>query len=147
MNNIITTYKEFSDRCLLILEKFSEKALEIESEIQGIFYENIYISEKIKNFQRYMSIGRYYHFKCHGYMELISYDRIYSHKTLCNWVEKFLTPAGEIFDKSFLEFELAMKEEGCEIFGQLDVLKLQVDELKKIWFELMDLVEEYELDC
>lgn len=99
------------------------------------------------NYIYYFGIGRYYHFRCMGYMEALVLTRCYSEKSLCYWKNKLVMPASDNFMKAldYLDKLKSDSELSCN-----PVFKALIFESKgfmKVAMEIMELIKRYNLPC
>lgn len=95
----------------------------------------------------YFDIGRYYHFRCMGYMEGLVLTKCYSVKSLCYWKNKLVIPAYENISSGLMH--LGKLESDPEISSNptFEALIVETGELKKVAMEIMDTMDYYRLPC
>lgn len=141
------------------IDKVSRRILELLTEFsdyinQTSVLNDILLTNNIFNknpkFIKYIysfDLGRYYHFRCMGYMESLVLMRCYSIKGLCYWKNELVMPAYENLTEALkLLDELKLDDEiACNPIFK--ILICETEELKKIAMEIMDTIKYYNLPC
>lgn len=62
---------------------------------------NFSSNPEFQNFISCFQKGRYYHFRCQGYMECLVFTKYYSPFSLNYWLHELVYPAADNFKKSY----------------------------------------------
>lgn len=95
----------------------------------------------------YFAIGRYYHFRCMGYMESLVMTKCYFISSLCYWKNMLVMPA---YNNLMLAFKhLEELKSDADISANLIFKELinETEGLKRVAMEIMDTMKYYNLPC
>ena len=139
-------YDEISTNILRLLIKFSEHIMSIEENINKLLMNNEFNKNTdFLNFVKHFGLGRFYHFRCQGYMECLVFTKCYSPMSLSYWLNRLVYPAAEHFREalSYLDKVKAIPE----LAGNDDFRKLltKIDEFKKVSMQIMQAIKLYNL--
>ena len=141
--NRSTIYDNLSEQILDSLIQLTEQV----QTITNISYELMQNSSIIDDpdfidYIEYLRTGKYYHYRCQGFMENLVITKCYSSQSLCYWYEELVSPAFESFLNSFSIIDL---------YPSLykDLLYLHEEFTKMIEFtnEINELISKYNLCC
>lgn len=95
----------------------------------------------------YFDIGRYYHFRCMGYMECLVLTQCYSIRSLCYWKNELVMPADENFAIG-LDY-LNLLKSNCRMSRnpKFKLLMVETAGLSNVANEIMKTIECYHLPC
>ena len=92
-------------------------------------------------------IGRYYHFRCQGYMEALVLTKCYSEMSLCYWKEELFTPALESFMAALDDIDKLKKNSRFVCNPTFKELLKVLDEFKDLAMEIQETIKKYDLPC
>lgn len=95
----------------------------------------------------YFGLGRYYHFRCMGYMEALVLTKCYSVKSLCYWKEELVMPASENFMKALEYLDKLKTDSELSSNPVFKVLIRESEGFMKVSMEIMELIKRYNLPC
>ena len=148
MNNNLQCYDSLSVEMLRLLTELSDYINKITPLNNTLLQCNIFNrNSDFMNYISYFDIGRYYHFRCMGYMESLVFTKCYSVTSLCYWKNKLVMPADENFAIGFNYLNLL--ESNCRISRNPIYKKLMVEVagLSNVANEIMRTIEYYNLPC
>lgn len=141
-------YDDISVEMLKLLTKFSDYINRI-SVLNDLLLTNNLFNRNSDFIQYiyYFDIGRYYHFRCMGYMESLVLTQCYSIKGLCYWKNMLVMPAYENITLAlgYLDELKSDYEISCNPIFKL--LIVETEGLKNTAMEIMDTIKSYKLPC
>lgn len=141
-------YDDISIEMLKLLTEFSNIINRISILNDCLLKNNLFSRNPCFNqYIYYFGIGRYYHFRCMGYMESLVLTKCYSVKSLCYWKDILVMPASDNI-MSALGY-LDELQSNCWLSNNMTFKALIVEtkELKRVAMEIMNMIKEYELPC
>ena len=142
------SYDDISKSLLMELFELSDLVLRM-----GELNNQLLMNRKLNcnfEFQQYLKkfdMGRFYHFRCQGYMEALVLTKCYNEASLCYWKNKLFTPALESFMSALENID------NLKIYPRFacnptfrELLKI-IDELKALAMEIQMTIREYGLHC
>nr|WP_025774404.1 hypothetical protein [Clostridium botulinum] len=145
---ILNQYDRISTYTLELLQNFSKQIIIIENIINELLKDDsLNKNNDLSDFISYFSVGRFYHFRCHGFMEFLVVTKSYSPESICYWIMNLVTPASNNFMKA-LSFIDILKN--IHIFGtnsEFKNLTMEIDKFKKIAMEIMNATKLYNINC
>lgn len=141
-------YDQISMRMIGLLANFSKHILEIEKTINELLKEDkINKNPDFLQFISHFGQGRYYHFRCQGYMECLVGTKYYTAESICYWLNNLVTPASQHFMEALKHFERLKANPNIMSISEFRRLIEEIDEFKKISMEIMRTTKLYNLHC
>jgi len=146
--HISDPYDTISTNILGLLINFSNTILVIENSTNEIltseeFNKNIDFLQFVGHFGE----GRYYHFRCQGYMESLVVTKCYSPLSICYWLNSLVYPAVHHFT---IALEYLDKVKADSTFANIDVfqrLLTEIDNCKQVSMKIQQTISLYNLQC
>lgn len=148
MNCKLVYYDNISTEMLKLLTEFSNyinriSALNNSLLTNILFYRNYSFIQYIY----YFDIGRYYHFRCMGYMECLVLTKCYSIESLCYWKNALVMPAYSNI-MSGLDYLHVLESDYETSHNQTFMALLaEIQGLKEVAMEIMETIKCYNLPC
>ncbi len=141
-------YDRISSYMLTILTEFS-KHINIMSNSNDLLLGNRLFNSNndFKEYINYFSIGRYYHFRCMGYMESLVLTKCYSVNSLCYWKNQLVMPAYNNITFGLKSLDMLKSINVIQSNPTYQQLLVEVDSLKKVALEIMNTIKLYNLPC
>lgn len=147
MNNS-ACYDNISTKMLELLTEFSNYINRISMLNDSLLTNNLFNSNTDFNqYIYYFSIGRYFHFRCMGYMEALVLTKCYSVKSLCYWKNMLVMPASNNFMTALGNLERLESDNELSSNPTFKVLLIEVEGFKKVAMEIMETIKCYDLPC
>lgn len=148
MNRCLMRYDIISIEMLELLTEFSDHINQISNLNDVLLTEDFFnCNQNFKCYIDYFGIGRYYHFRCMGYMEALVLTKCYSVKSLCYWKNKLVMPADENITLALEYLDQVKEDYGVWCNPIFRELILETKELMEVAMEIMDTIMCYNLPC
>lgn len=142
------SYDEISSKILKELINFSGLILAMEKTNNNLLTENRFSQNS--DFLQYIDhfgLGRYFHFRCQGYMEALVFTKSYSPQSICYWLNNLVYPASKHFMEALKYFD-KIKLPSTEIHNsEFHKLIGIINEFKKVSNKIMENIKLYNLTC
>jgi hemerythrin len=142
------SYDEISSKILKNLINFSGLILAMEKINNNLLTEDHFSQNS--DFIQYIDhfgLGRYFHFRCQGYMEALVFTKGYSPQSVCYWLNNLVNPASKHFMEALKCFDkVKMPSTGShnsEYHKLIDI----INEFKIVSNEIMGNIKLYNLTC
>ncbi|MGO1469559.1 MAG: hypothetical protein ACTHW2_06030 [Tissierella sp.] len=148
MNHNSPCYNKISIDMLELLTDFSDSINQITVLNDFLLTEDLF--SKNSNFTQYLyyfDMGRYYHFRCMGYMEALVLTKCYCVKSLCYWKTKLVMPASKNINLALNYLNKLKSNPNLSCNPTFQALIVETEELMEIAMEIMDLIKCYDLPC
>jgi hypothetical protein len=142
------SYYEISTNILKELNDFSGLILSMEKINNNLLTEDGF--NQNSDFLQYIEhfgLGRYFHFKCHGYMEALVFTKGYSPQSICYWLNNLVNPASKHFMEALKCFDKINMPSTGHHNSEYHKLIGIVNEFKRVSNEIMDNIKLYNLTC
>ena len=148
MNSILPSYDSISMEMLELLTVMSCYINRITELNDSLLRCNLF--NRNSNFMKYIhhfNIGRYYHFRCMGYMESLVLTKCYDIESLCYWKNILVMPADE--NIAIGVDYLNLLESNCRISRNptFKTLMIEIAGLSNVANDIMKTIEYYHLPC
>ncbi|ACA45981.1 spermidine/putrescine ABC transporter ATP-binding protein [Clostridium botulinum] len=145
---ILHHYDRISTYTLELLQNFSKRIMIIENIINELLKDDsLNKNNDLSNFISYFSNGRFYHFRCHGFMECLVVTKSYSPESICYWTMNLVTPASNNFMKALSFIDILKNTHTFETNSQFKNLTMEMDKFKKAAMEIMNAAKLYNINC
>ena len=148
MNNNLPSYDNISIQILELWTELSDYINTITALNNTLLQCNLFNrNSDFIEYIHYFDIGRYYHFRCMGYMEALVLTKCYSIQSLCYWKNMLVMPADE--NIAIGVDNLNLLESNCRISRNptFKILMNEIAGLSNVANEIMQTIECYHLPC
>lgn len=141
-------YDQISTRMLGLLTNFSKLILTIEKTTDELLKnDKINKNPHFLQFISHFALGRYYHFRCQGYMECLVVTKCYTPASICYWLNKLVIPASQHFMEALNHFDKLKTTTDIMELNEFRRLVEEVNEFKKVSMKIMKETKLYNLHC
>lgn len=133
---------------LALLTNFSKFILTIEKTIDELLKnDKINKNPHFLQFVFHFEQGRYYHFRCQGYMECLAVSKCYTSASMCYWLNKLVIPASQHFMEALNHFDKLKATTDVMELSEFRRLVEEINEFKKVSMKIMRETKLYNLHC
>lgn len=135
--NILGLLTDFSNE-INIMAGFNNQLLQDKT-----FYAN----QDFMTYIYYFDIGRYYHFRCMGYMECLVMTKCYYVESLCCWKNQLVMPAYNNITVALKFLDKLTIDPAATSNRHFKMLINKTEKLKQTAMKIMDDIKLYNLSC
>lgn len=142
------SYDGISSKILKELVNFSGLVLAMEKINNSLLTETRF--NQNSDFLQYIDhfgLGRYFHFRCQGYMEALVLTKCYSPQSICYWLNNLVNPASKHFMEALKCFDKIKMPSTVPHNSDYHKLIGIIDEFKIVSNEITGNIKFYNLTC
>lgn len=148
MNYNFACYNSISKKMLELLTEFSDSINKISILNESLLTDKLFnINPDFTQYIYYFGVGRYFHFRCMGYMEALVLTKCYCIKSLCYWKNMLVMPAYNNIMTALGYLDKLKSDSELSDNPTFKALLVEIEQLKRIAMEIMNTIKCYELPC